>query len=290
MMGSLPSSSNVSPQWPSSGASLKVLSLHMSSYSSDYAQVPSAARLTICIYRERLEQCMPYYDVLNLVTVTKMNMIWRNDLWLGKNDCSENMASILPQSCAAASTSLEVSRRTAQLSQLHLKSPANLCRGLTSFKICLFYKFNLVASWMHLHNCRCFQGQQGILLQSLRALCLAPGGSGSIWKYLEALVRSPGVSRRIECGFQTELHYTDVIQKVACSRETMWHTLLKQRRAKVMIRGLSGLRDRCGNTVSWRYRHSNSAGTERYEKCWKGGIDNHKAWNNIWGDVDCHSR
>jgi len=33
-----------------------------------------------------------------------------------------------------------------------------------------------------------------MLLQSLRALCLAPGGSGSVWKYLEALVRSPGVS------------------------------------------------------------------------------------------------
>ena len=49
-----------------------------------------------------------------------------------------------------------------------------------------------------------------MLLQSLRALCLAQGGSGSVWKYLEALVRSPGVSGRIGCGFRTELHLADV--------------------------------------------------------------------------------
>ena len=48
-----------------------------------------------------------------------------------------------------------------------------------------------------------------MLLQSLRALSLAPGGSGSVWKYLEALVRSPGVSGRIACGFRTELHFAD---------------------------------------------------------------------------------
>jgi len=52
-----------------------------------------------------------------------------------------------------------------------------------------------------------------MLLQSLRAHCLAPGGSGSIWKYLEALVWSPGVSGRIACGFQTDLHFADVLQK-----------------------------------------------------------------------------
>ena len=62
---------------------------------------------------------------------------------------------------------------------------------------------------MHLHNCRCFQEHLRMLLQSLRALCLAPRGSGSVWKYLEALVRSPGVSGRITCGFRTELHFAD---------------------------------------------------------------------------------
>ena len=48
------------------------------------------------------------------------------------------------------------------------------------------------------------------LLQSLRALCLAPGWPGSIWKYLEALVRSTGVSGRVACGFLTDIHFPDV--------------------------------------------------------------------------------
>jgi hypothetical protein len=49
-----------------------------------------------------------------------------------------------------------------------------------------------------------------MLLQSLGALCLAPGGPGSIWKYLGALVRSTGVSGRFACGFRTDLHFADV--------------------------------------------------------------------------------
>jgi len=75
---------------------------------------------------------MPYYDVANLVTVTKTNMIRRNDLWLCKHHCCENTASRLSptelrsglgcarsilQSCAAVTVSLEVSRRSAQRSQ-----------------------------------------------------------------------------------------------------------------------------------------------------------------------------
>jgi hypothetical protein len=48
-----------------------------------------------------------------------------------------------------------------------------------------------------------------MLLPSLRALCFAPGGSGSVWKYLAALVRSPGVSGRIGCGLRTDLHVAD---------------------------------------------------------------------------------
>jgi len=57
-----------------------------------------------------------------------------------------------------------------------------------------------------------------MLLQSLRALCSAPVGSGSVWKYLEALVRSPGVSGRIACGFRTELHFADGASVVAVNR------------------------------------------------------------------------
>jgi len=74
---------------------------------------------------------MPYYDVANLVTVTKMTMIRRNPLWLCKIHCCLNPARILPQklcsdlgcsgsiasSCSAVSAALKVSRRSAQRSQ-----------------------------------------------------------------------------------------------------------------------------------------------------------------------------
>jgi len=55
MVGSVPSSSIVSPERPPNGASLNVLSMGVAWCSSDYARVPSAARLTICIYREILK-------------------------------------------------------------------------------------------------------------------------------------------------------------------------------------------------------------------------------------------
>jgi hypothetical protein len=57
-----------------------------------------------------------------------------------------------------------------------------------------------------------------MLLESLRALYLAPGGPGSIWKYIEALVRSTGVSERYACGFQADLHFADVSLHSACSQ------------------------------------------------------------------------
>jgi len=50
-----------------------------------------------------------------------------------------------------------------------------------------------------------------MLLESLRALCKAPGGSARVWKYLEALVRATGVSGRCANGLQTDLHLVDVI-------------------------------------------------------------------------------
>jgi len=48
-----------------------------------------------------------------------------------------------------------------------------------------------------------------MLLQSPRPLCKAPGGAGSIWKSLEALLRATGVSGRFAYGFWTELHFAD---------------------------------------------------------------------------------
>jgi len=50
-------------------------------------------------------------------------------------------------------------------------------------------------------------------LQSLRALCKAPGGPWCIWKHLEALVRATGVSGRLACGFRTDFHFADVSGK-----------------------------------------------------------------------------
>jgi len=48
-----------------------------------------------------------------------------------------------------------------------------------------------------------------MLLQSLKALCKAPGGAGSIWEYLEAVVRATRVSGRVAYGFRTKLHFAD---------------------------------------------------------------------------------
>jgi len=51
-----------------------------------------------------------------------------------------------------------------------------------------------------------------MLLQSLRALCLAPGGPGSNWKYLEELVRSTRVFGGLVCGFQIDLHFANTVE------------------------------------------------------------------------------
>jgi len=84
------------------------------------------------------------------------------------------------KSPAGVSAALEVSQRAAQWSHLLSKSPADLRRGLKSSTIWLFYKSNLVASWMHLHKCRCFHEHLRLLLESLRAHCSAPRG---VWEH-----------------------------------------------------------------------------------------------------------
>ena len=63
-----------------------------------------------------------------------------------------------------------------------------------------------------------------MLLQSLRALCKAPGGAGSIWKHLEALVRATGVSGRFAHGFRTELHSADEVISQDAVNHTPEHT------------------------------------------------------------------
>jgi hypothetical protein len=70
---------------------------------------------------------------------------------------------------------------------------------------------------MHLLNCRCIQEHLRMHLQSLGALCESPGGHGSIWKYLEVLVRATGESVRLACGFRTDLHCADVACSGTCA-------------------------------------------------------------------------
>jgi hypothetical protein len=64
-----------------------------------------------------------------------------------------------------------------------------------------------------------------MLWQSLRALCLAPGGPGSIWDYLGAPVRATGVSRRFACGFRTDLHFADEPQNYDHSESKKTHVV-----------------------------------------------------------------
>jgi len=109
----------------------------------------------------------------------------------------------------AVPAALVASRRGARRSLLLWKSSADFRRGLRRSTIWTPCKPNPIATWMHLHNCRCFQEHLRMLLQSLRALCLAPGGPGHIWRYLQALVRSTGVSGRLVCGFRTDLRCAD---------------------------------------------------------------------------------
>jgi len=104
----------------------------------------------------------------------------------------------------------QVSRKAAHRSQLLLMSPTNLPRSLSCSKIWLSYKLNLKASWMHFDNRRCFQEHLRMVLQSMGALCVAQGGSGSFWKYNKALVGSTGVAGRFACGYPTDFHFADV--------------------------------------------------------------------------------
>jgi len=62
---------------------------------------------------------------------------------------------------------------------------------------------------MHHHYSRYFLEHVRMLLQSLKALCKAPCGAGSIWKYIEALARATGVSGRFAYGFWTVIHFGD---------------------------------------------------------------------------------
>jgi len=157
---------------------------------------------------------MPYYDVANLVTVTKTNMIdempcgYRTlrttgvRIWhqVSRRACAEVSAALefSLRACAEVSAAFEVSRR-----------PAQRFQQLQNLTIPIVH---LVTSWTHHHHYRCFQEHVRLLLQSLRARCNPPRGAGSIWKYLEAVVRATGVSGRCAYVLWTELHFADVAE------------------------------------------------------------------------------
>ena len=116
--------------------------------------------------------------------------------------------------------------RATQQSQLLLMSSAELHRGFSCSKICLFYKSHLVAFWMHLHNCSCFQKHLTMLLHSLRALSLPPGGPGSIWKDSNAQVWSTSIFQRIASGFWTDLQFGDICTSAKCKSVRKQHSIL----------------------------------------------------------------
>jgi len=62
-----------------------------------------------------------------------------------------------------------------------------------------------------------------MLLQSLTALCNAPGGAGSIWKYLEALVRATGVSGRL--AYISKMYFS--LWKTPVVSERIWSANLE---------------------------------------------------------------
>jgi len=150
---------------------------------------------SVCIYIERLRSYMPYYDVANLVTVTKTNMINEVSCCCGMLRTTNVRIphQVSRRACAEVWGAYKVSCRSTQRSQP--------LRNLTILD---------GASWWHFHNCMCFQEHLRMLLQSLRAHCKAPGGPRSIWKYSAVLVRSTAVSERFACGFQTDFHFANV--------------------------------------------------------------------------------
>jgi hypothetical protein len=147
---------------------------------------------------------MAYYDIANLVSLIKTNLIRKIPCGYGT------------QWTIAVRIRHYASCRGALRSQVAPEVSVDLCRGLHYSKIWMSHKSNVIAFWMHLQNCRSFHEHQRMLLQSVRALCIAQEWPGSIWNFLEALVMSTRVSGRFDWGFQTDLDFGDGISPVVC--------------------------------------------------------------------------
>jgi len=150
-----------------------------------------------CIYIERLRKYMPYYDVANLVTVIKTNMI--DEMPCGCETLRTTGERIQHKvACRArteVSAAFEVSCRPAQRSQLL----QNLAILIVKSRSILNASSSLqVLSAAHENTL----AESQSTFQSSR-------GAGSIWKYLEAPARGTGVSGRFGSVFRTELHFAN---------------------------------------------------------------------------------
>ena len=150
-----------------------ILSISGSRCSSKFPWEPSAARLTLCICFKRV--MFLGHTILpcpEVCDLIKVGFDGRNALWL-----------MNPKNDCCEN------------------SPTSLLQTCTAVSAAPKFSYSISQISEHLR----------MPLQILRTLCLAPGGPGSIWKYLEVLVRATGVLGRFVFGFRTDLHFADII-------------------------------------------------------------------------------
>jgi len=156
--------------------------------------IPSQAD-NIYRYRDLDKYQMSWCNIPNCVTVSKTNRIDEMPLHYG-TVWTVPVRIWCPVTWRAVHSCL-----------LLMSSPTDLGRGHRSSSIWLSYMTHILASWRHLHNCWLFQEYPKFLLHSLRALRIFPGGSESIWKYVNPLVRSTRVSGRLTSTNWTNLPF-----------------------------------------------------------------------------------
>jgi len=177
---------------------------------------------------------MPYYDVVNLVTITKMTMI------------DEIPWSYGTLRTTAVRIWLQDSHRAAQRSQLLLKSLADLHRGPSCSRIWLSYMSSIVVSCLCLHNCRWFQEHQRMLFHRLRALCPAPADPTTFWNHWDALVISTKAAWRFGCFLWINLYSADVsCEGIYCHSLKLTPSYISKQRSQYSLNGtkISGMPD-----------------------------------------------
>jgi len=177
---------------------------------------------------------MPHYDVANHVTITKMKI--QDVIACSYGTLRTNAVRIW----------LQDSHRATQRSQLLLKSPADLHRGLRCSKMCLSYMSNIIASCIHLHNLRWFGLHRSMLLHWLRALCLSPAETLGFWNFSEALVTLTSISGRYGCIIWIYLHMANLVHEgVYCYslKLTLGYIGIQSCQYNLNSTGISGMSD-----------------------------------------------